>query len=275
MKIEGTRLESDDEVRQAMLRYRPAAQRAEAPSPRQPAPADDAPPLFRPTQRPATPVLTVFDDGVEEGEQIRIRTDKFVIGRSEGDLVIPHDSQISGRHMELRRTLSKEKYGWQLIDLKSTNGTYVRVGHAILQHGQVFMVGRTRLRFENQAAEEATKSATVDSVPQGTRLWQSGLHQALTPAIVEVADQEQGARVQMTAKEMWLGKDAKVCQLVLRDDPFTSARHARIFQDDEGRWVIENNKSLNGVWLKVDRLPLKGTCRFLVGEQQFMVVFPG
>ena len=61
---------------------------------------------------------------------------------------IPHDAQISGRHAELRQALVKEKYRWSLVDLQSTNGTYVRVGQAILEHGQEFLIGCTRFRFE-------------------------------------------------------------------------------------------------------------------------------
>ena len=91
-----------------------------------PAVPDDCPQLFRPSLRPPTAVLIVCDDGSEEGETIRIRKERFVIGRTEGDLTIGHDSQISSRHAELRQVLVREKYRWILTDLKSTNGTYVR-----------------------------------------------------------------------------------------------------------------------------------------------------
>jgi hypothetical protein len=53
---------------------------------------------FRPTSRPPVPVLTVCDDGKLEGESIRIRDARFVIGRTEGDLRIPIDARISSRH---------------------------------------------------------------------------------------------------------------------------------------------------------------------------------
>ena len=134
MTYESTRLETDEEVQQALRRYRPAprvAAVAPAPLPASaPAPADDSPPPFRPTQCPPLAVLTVFDDGADGGETIRIRQDQFVIGRTEGDLLIAHDAQMSGRHAELRRKLHKDRHRWVLSDLGSTNGTFVRVGHA-------------------------------------------------------------------------------------------------------------------------------------------------
>jgi pSer/pThr/pTyr-binding forkhead associated (FHA) protein len=269
MASQGTRLETNEEVREALARYRPAA-RGAVPAQRQPAPADDSPPLFRPTQRPPMPVLTVFDDGSDKGESIRIRKESFIMGRAEGDLVIAYDVQMSGRHAEVRCTASKNKRHWQLVDLNSTNGTYVRIGHAVLEHGQEFIVGRTRFRFEHEAAQAAQRSAAS----QATQPWQSGAANVLAPSIVELTATLDGSRSLITQSEVWVGKDASYCQVVLRDDPFASARHARVYRDDEGRWVIENNKSLNGVWLRIQRLPLNGTCRFLLGEQQFMVRIP-
>ena len=42
--------------------------------------------IFRPTVRSPVAVLTVFDDGKLDGEVIRLRSPRFVIGRTEGDL---------------------------------------------------------------------------------------------------------------------------------------------------------------------------------------------
>ena len=279
MTYESTRLETDEEVQQALRRYRPAPRVAAAPPAplpaSAPAPADDSPPPFRPTQRPPLAVLTVFDDGVDSGETIRIRQDQFVIGRTEGDLLIAHDAQMSGRHAELLRKLHKDRHRWVLSDLGSTNGTFVRVGHALLQHGQEFILGRTRYRFENNSAQAATDAQPASTNPNTTRPWPAGPERELVPAVVELLGQASGSRVRVTGGELWLGKDAGHCQVVLRDDLFASARHARIRLDDEGRWLIENNKSVNGVWLRIDRLALKGTCHFLLGEQQFVVHIPG
>ena len=59
---------------------------------------------FAPTIRPPVPILTVLDDGsIDGGEQIRIRKKSFVIGRSSGDLIIPIDATLPGRHAEIGR----------------------------------------------------------------------------------------------------------------------------------------------------------------------------
>src|SRR6185437_9364261 len=90
-------------------------------------PPSDATPLasaspYRPTQRPPLALLTVLDDGKTDGEVVRLRTDRFVIGRTEGDLLIPHDQQISARHLEITRQRVNEKYRWVVTDLQSSNG---------------------------------------------------------------------------------------------------------------------------------------------------------
>jgi pSer/pThr/pTyr-binding forkhead associated (FHA) protein len=256
-----------------MQQYRPNG-RSRNLAPAQPAPPDDSPTFFRPTRRPATPLLTVFDDASEKGESVRVRKEQFIIGRAEGDLVIPHDGQMSGRHAELRRTFANEKYRWHLIDLKSTNGTYVRVGQAILQDGQEFIIGRTRFRFEKAESRNGSPGKLQNPAHQATCTWQNGANQILAPSITELTPEGLGRRVLITRNEFWLGKDTNYCQHVLNEDPFVSARHARMTQEPDGRWLIENNKSVNGVWLRIEQISIKGTCRFLLGEQLFMLRIP-
>ena len=44
-----------------------------------------------------------------------------------------------------------------------------------------------------------------------------------------------------------------------------------IYRDGKGQWHVENNKSLNGVWLRItEAMPLGGVCQFRVGEQRFL-----
>ena len=43
------------------------------------------------------------------------------------------------------------------------------------------------------------------------------------------------------------------CALVL-DDDYASGRHARIFQDDDGTWKVEDLRSTNGTYLGATRL---------------------
>ena len=49
-----------------------------------------------------------------------------------------------------------------------------------------------------------------------------------------------------------IGRDPK-CQIVL-DSPRISRRHARIFQDPFGRWIVEDLGSRNGTWIGEHRI---------------------
>src|SRR5688572_15447617 len=131
--VEGTRIESVEESREA-------ARPARTPTLQEAVAADDTTP-FRPTARPPMATLCIVDDGREDGDVLRLRGDRLVIGRSEGDLLIPHDTMMSARHAELARHFSKGRYRWYLIDLQSTNGTYVRAGSAPLDDGKEFLIG--------------------------------------------------------------------------------------------------------------------------------------
>src|SRR5690242_19786653 len=86
----GTLIESPEDIRRA-LQAKKAAQ-PPALGPPAPEPAPQRPPSpqvpaarpYRPTFRPPVALLTLCDDGERDGEVIRIRTDRFVIGRAEG-----------------------------------------------------------------------------------------------------------------------------------------------------------------------------------------------
>ncbi|HEX4415299.1 MAG TPA: FHA domain-containing protein [Lacipirellulaceae bacterium] len=275
MPIQATRLETEEDVRRALVARRPEAASAKSPVSRRPAPADDAPPFFRPFLRPTTPIVTICDDGAESGESLRIRKKEFVIGRSEGDLTIPHDGQMSSRHAMFRQTSVRNQLRWALIDLNSKNGTFVRVGHALLEDGSEFVVGRTRLRFENESGTrgQGTNGTPASAADQATQPWRSPNSRSDVPAIVELTDDGMGRRVMLNKPEIWMGKDSAHCQIVLADE-FVSARHARVRCDEDGRWVLENNKSVNGVWLKIDQIAIKESCRFMLGEQLFLFQVP-
>jgi hypothetical protein len=226
---------------------------------------------FRPTARPPVAVLVVCDDGRTDGEVIRLRDSRFVIGRAEGDLVIPHDDLISARHVEITREPAGRRFRWVVADLGSTNGLFVRAGRAKLGDGGEFLVGRGRFRFE-AASTHAADTETADYVPppDGTKTtltWGSPSPRPF-PALVEVVGGGVGVRVVLTKPECWIGSDP-LCMVYRAGDPFVSPRHARLYRDPRGRWHVRNNKSVNGVWVRTARLVVESACAFQIGEQRF------
>jgi pSer/pThr/pTyr-binding forkhead associated (FHA) protein len=278
-----TRLESADEIR-AAIQARLGGGNVLAPVvptlPQQPTPVPASSPpvaaaavhLFKPTERPPIALLHVFDDGTDEGEIIRLRGDRVVIGRSEGDLLLPHDGLVSAKHAELVRHQEEDKsWVWVLSDLGSTNGTFVRAGAAPLKDGQEFIIGRTRYRFE--AGENQEPVADAPGSPKGTIAWNSAAGVSL-PSIVELAKTGPGATVPLLQTEYWIGSDASACAIVAAPDPFASPRHARIHRDAKNRWHIANNKSANGVWVRIEQMDLASSCQFQIGEQRFSFKVP-
>ena len=91
---EMTYLESDEEIQQALR----ARQTGKAKPDQAPAAAvDEGVRRERPQDRPPLALLCVLDDGKADGEWHRLRADRCVIGRTEGDIRIAHDAKMSSR----------------------------------------------------------------------------------------------------------------------------------------------------------------------------------
>jgi FHA domain len=230
---------------------------------------------FRPVFRAPMALLTVLDDGRRDrGEAIRIRQERTVIGRVDGEVLVPHDNGVSGKHAEIVREMKDGHYHWTLRDLESRNGTFVRVSKAALQHNQHLILGGKRYRFD--AAPQGTEAVnTADAAGDetgATRPWQAVSPADLSkliPSLVELGAQGEGERHLLDRAENAVGGDPRQCNVVLADDPFVSPLHARVTRDDRGRWSVTNNDSLNGVWLKVDAAPMNDDGEFQLGEQRF------
>jgi pSer/pThr/pTyr-binding forkhead associated (FHA) protein len=245
------------------------------PSAQSPGIAPDAEPYrLRPSLRPPMALLCAYDDGQDSGETVRIRIPSFVIGRADGNLVIPHDGGMSGRHAEISRRFVDQSYRWTLRDLGSTNGTFIRTARALLHDGQEFLIGGIRYRFDSaaptaasgrpdrdQEARPAIRRNLVD-VPGGPSM--------PAPRLVEIKPHGEGLTFQLTEPETWIGRDPRRCGIVL-DHPAVSPRHAVIRTRRRGRRVIENAGSRDGVWLRFQQIELGRGGQFQCGEQRFLI----
>jgi pSer/pThr/pTyr-binding forkhead associated (FHA) protein len=161
-----------------------------------------------------------------------------------------------------------------LSDLGSTNGTFVQITEAPLKSGREFLVGGTKLRFDGARTDlDAAALNAAPSAGAATQGWQGPSLLAVLPSIVFVnPDGSDGRAVPIASAEAWVGRD-KGCTLSVADDPFLSAKHARLYKDGQGQWHLKNNESANGVWVRIDQpLPIKkGVCHFLLGEQRFLL----
>ena len=195
-------------------------------------------PIFHPLQRRAMGLLHIVDDGRETGETIRIRDDWVVIGRSEGKVVIPHDTAMSARHARIDRLSDGS---WQLSDEGSAAGTLVRAAAARLRHGSIVQLGATRLLVEVQGTGSA--------------------------CLVEVRSNHLGRRHECVGATT-IGRAGGAAAIAL-DDPFISPLHAEVHLTPRGWKMI--NRGLNGLWVKLEApVKMAGPSQFLCGEQRFV-----
>ena len=232
---------------------------------------------FRPTLRTAQACLTVFDDGQATGEIIRLRNNQIVIGRIEGELRFPNDDQISGRHVAISLQSIGRVKRWVITDLQSRNGLFVRVGKSQLADNDEFLIGSGRYRFHSSAMLHSNPSPIIDGssrteVP-ATRAY-GGPPVASADVLCEILASGVGARYLLHENHYWIGRD-KDCVIRRAGDYFTKGQHALLSRSVRGNWVVQNNRSLNGVWLRMPHahVELGSSCEFQLGEQRFRFRF--
>jgi pSer/pThr/pTyr-binding forkhead associated (FHA) protein len=219
----------------------------EPPSPDSP----DAVVRFRPHQRPPMAMIELLDDAGDRGEEFRVRADSLTIGRTNANIVIPHDSQISGNHVKVSRRLVNSEYHWFLTDLSSTNGTFLRVARNNLQASVPFIIGSYRYAYRPAASPTVNESA--ETTPARTRGYQAPTAadlKRLTAALVRIATDGTETDFPLPADGARIGSDSSQCQIVISDDPTVDRVHARIQVTDNGL-IIEDHKSLNGLWSSI------------------------
>ncbi|QEG38106.1 FHA domain-containing protein [Roseimaritima ulvae] len=223
---------------------------------------------FRPVNRQPLAILTVLDDGNREtGETIRIRDSKFTIGREKGDLTLPFDGDLSGHHAELRCQKHKGRFRWFLLDKKSTNGSFVRAVRASLSRQSELILGGRRYRFQLPAAGH-DPGETDALQTQAYRAPTRTLLEQHVPRLSETGRDEKKGRSFSLAGEAFMGTDSD-CQIIVDDDPCLNPKHARFYQDSTERWMVEDQKSLNGVWIRVKKFALDKQTEFQLGQQRF------
>jgi two-component system NtrC family sensor kinase len=105
--------------------------------------------------------------GRDKGKRFDLRKDGLTLGRDATNRIQLNDSEVSRRHAEV----SQCDEGYQLVDLGSSNGTFVnteKVDRRLLHNGDRVQIGKTLLLFTD--ADEHSGSALahdVDIISQG------------------------------------------------------------------------------------------------------------
>ncbi len=208
-----------------------------------------ATPIYRPTQRPPTAVLQVFDDNQEGSERVRIRQVPFDIGRQEGSLTIPHELQMSRRHLRIDRRSVDGQWHWVLRDLGSTNGTFVSARRVRLRNADELLLGADLVRFFQPGGPE-------------------------TAMLAKVAPGRYEEQVSLKPGTHWIGSDSSQCLPLLKGNPFLDPRSLRLELDEQQQWRLYDCGCTNRVWVKIEEIKLVDGCCFQAGEQRFSFHLP-
>lgn len=220
-------------------------------------------------------VLVVCDDGKNTGEEVRIRHEEFIIGRSEGDYQLPIDEMLSARHFAISRQLVRGKWRWAITDLQSRNGTFFRVSSAILTNKMEFLIGSGKYRYHRNP--DAVPETHIDGDVLENRPTTKAQQSEEKPGaafLTEIVRTGNGARVALTRDALTIGASPR-CDIRRGDDAYTDSTHATLTKTDAGFWTITNNGTRNGVWVRLPQVSVGGggTCEFQAGEQKFRLVF--
>lgn len=201
-------------------------------------------PLYRPSVRPPMAVVQLYHDGLTSYTTYPIFNERFRIGRTDGDLVVAHDFWMSGKHAEIQRRLSGNAFQWFLVDLKSTNGTFVQAERAKLKHNDELFLGQERYRFL-----EEDESASLLHVTKGD-----------------------AAQWRLYSSPARIGRTPDAPMQCFVTDPYLDPVHAELVRERDGSWAIQDHESRNGVWIRIRReTELFNQCSFQLGEQRFSI----
>ena len=118
----------------------PRAAPAAAPAPAAPAAAPQSPRAPAAPARPVLATLEVVNEGVLKGTRFDLRAALSHVGRGPHNDVVITDDSVSDSHAKLQ----KREAGWYVVDMGSTNGTYVG-GRRI--NGEALLAGAPDVRF--------------------------------------------------------------------------------------------------------------------------------
>ncbi|QDV68116.1 FHA domain protein [Rosistilla carotiformis] len=265
-----TQLESDEEVQRVQAELRHQAQGSGKKR------SSDDEKLFRPTARPPVVMLVVCDDGKDSGELIRIRSDRFTIGRTEGDLQISHDEMISSRHVALHRQSVAGQVRLCATDLQSRNGLFVRVTKAPLMHQAEVLIGGGHYKMDivrDDVPETVALAGPEELLPASTKALE-GQHVPGAVILSEIIAGRAETRTMLDRSRYVIGR-GEHCEIQRPRDPYTRTVHAVLSRSERGTWVIEGANTINGIWLRVPQIVVNvgKSCEFRIGEQRFRLKF--
>ena len=117
----------------------------------------------RPADAAALATLEVVNEGPAKGTRFVVRTPLAHVGRGPHNDIVIDDDSVSESHAKLQR----RETGWFVVDMESTNGTYV-AGHRV--GGDHALTENVAVRFGGVKLEFRSEPATTGEASGGMRV---------------------------------------------------------------------------------------------------------
>jgi FHA domain len=215
------------------------------------------------------PKMIVSIDGVVIKE-VQLTKERTTLGRRPYNDIVIDNLAVSGEHAVLQMVGNEV----QIEDLNSTNGSYVNgkaVKKQVLQNGDVVEVGKYKIKFVGEAAEQGFEKTQMVTPAQAAAMMAAAQQPAATvprggpesgfgakAAIKVLTGAAAGREVPLTKVVTTIGKPGVAVAAI------TKRSHGFVVHHVEGA----GNPSLNGAAIGVDPVPLKnGDLIELAGTQ--------
>ena len=149
--------------------------------------------------------------GPDRGRRYELTAESVAIGRESSNCIQLHDTEASRQHVELRKVESS----YEVVDLESSNGTYVnndRIVSHVLQNGDRLEIGRTRMIFTASEPDDTGKqqldvNIVYPEAGAGASRIVSSLHQSEESQLFQTAEPSESA---------WLARARSNLQVMYR-----------------------------------------------------------
>ena len=177
----------------------PAQASTQPPAPRSPSKTPVAAPLpAAASARPVLATLEVVNEGVLKGTRFEVRTPLAHVGRGPHNDVVLSEESVSDSHAKIQ----KREGGWYVVDMGSTNGTYVggrRIdGEAMLSGAPDVRFGGVKMVFRasGDMADDAkgTRAIAGVSVEQARRMREASQPRASAAPVAAPVEPEPARR---------------------------------------------------------------------------------
>jgi pSer/pThr/pTyr-binding forkhead associated (FHA) protein/RNA polymerase subunit RPABC4/transcription elongation factor Spt4 len=206
--------------------------------------------------------LVVVKADTGDGLAYQLSGTEHIVGRTDGAILFPDDPLLSPRHANFFYRDGK----LMVHDEGSQNGVFIRV-HAPtrIESGAAFLIGEQLLQIEALAPDFGPQPDA-----EGTYFYASPKRASKMRLIQRLRGGDIGLIVRARGDSVTLGREGN--DVNFPDDPFISGRHAEVAITPDGAFVITDQGSKNGTFVRIaGDTPLVHGDYVFVGQQLLRV----